>query len=227
MPVKAVSLAVITALFTLLYAFSPTSSFAGEMWWWARLSLLSYSALANSSSASIFGGLQATSTYGAAGSVIVLLLWVYYSSQVVLLGAELRASTRIMKGGGRAGGVCDEGSRRSKKGDGKRHESDPLVANKPRTSRIERACAWLARVEACAYEVGGVRRPVFRVVVSRPASASRGVVVPPVFTPTSNKRLGEQLGEDGAPDRALHESTLHDSTLDGTTLHGLLHHSGA
>ena len=28
------------------------------------------------------------STYGAAGSVVVLLLWVYYSSQVVLLGAE-------------------------------------------------------------------------------------------------------------------------------------------
>jgi len=28
------------------------------------------------------------STYGAAGPVVVLLLWVYYSSQVVLLGAE-------------------------------------------------------------------------------------------------------------------------------------------
>lgn len=29
-----------------------------------------------------------TSTYGAAGSVIVLLLWVYYSAQIVLIGAE-------------------------------------------------------------------------------------------------------------------------------------------
>ncbi|HEV2085249.1 MAG TPA: YhjD/YihY/BrkB family envelope integrity protein, partial [Gemmatimonadales bacterium] len=29
-----------------------------------------------------------SSTYGAAGSVIVVLVWVYYSSQIILLGAE-------------------------------------------------------------------------------------------------------------------------------------------
>jgi membrane protein len=28
------------------------------------------------------------STYGAAGSLLVILLWVYYSSQILLLGAE-------------------------------------------------------------------------------------------------------------------------------------------
>ena len=37
----------------------------------------------------IYIGKQALdSTYGAAGSLVVLLIWVYYSSQIVLLGAE-------------------------------------------------------------------------------------------------------------------------------------------
>ncbi len=35
------------------------------------------------------GSSTIASTYGAAGSVIVVLLWVYYSAQVVLFGAEL------------------------------------------------------------------------------------------------------------------------------------------
>ena len=34
------------------------------------------------------GGSSITTTYGAAGSVILLLLWVYYSVQIFLLGAE-------------------------------------------------------------------------------------------------------------------------------------------
>jgi membrane protein len=29
-----------------------------------------------------------TSVYGAAGSIVIVLLWVYYSSQAVLFGAE-------------------------------------------------------------------------------------------------------------------------------------------
>ena len=34
------------------------------------------------------GQSSVASTYGAAGSVMILLLWVYYSCQILLLGAE-------------------------------------------------------------------------------------------------------------------------------------------
>jgi len=41
------------------------------------------------------GRTAVASSYGAAGSVVVLLLWVYYSSQIVLIGAEF---TRLWSG---------------------------------------------------------------------------------------------------------------------------------
>ena len=34
------------------------------------------------------GHSSVASSYGAAGSIVVLLVWVYYSAQVILLGAE-------------------------------------------------------------------------------------------------------------------------------------------
>jgi membrane protein len=42
------------------------------------------------------GRTAVSSSYGAAGSIVVLLLWVYYSSQIVLMGAEF---TRLYAGG--------------------------------------------------------------------------------------------------------------------------------
>jgi membrane protein len=90
-----VSLAVITALFALLYRFLPdvrlrwrdvtTGAFVTALLFTVGKQLIG-----------LYLGQSSTATsYGAAGSVIVLLLWVYYASQVVLLGAEFtRVYTR-------------------------------------------------------------------------------------------------------------------------------------
>lgn len=56
------------------------------------------------------GSSTVASTYGAAGSVIVLLLWVYYSAQVFLLGAELTRGYACRFGSRRGTGapMCSE-----------------------------------------------------------------------------------------------------------------------
>ena len=46
------------------------------------------------------------STYGAAGALIVLLLWAYYSAQIFLLGAEL---TKAIADARRPAGVSKNG----------------------------------------------------------------------------------------------------------------------
>jgi membrane protein len=48
------------------------------------------------------GSSAVASTYGAAGGLIVLLLWVYYTSQIFLFGAELARSYASLHGSKRA-----------------------------------------------------------------------------------------------------------------------------
>jgi membrane protein len=83
-----VSIGVTTALFALLYRFVPDVHLS----WRDVTAGAFFTALlftAGKQAIGLYLGQSATaSSYGAAGSVIVLLLWVYYSSQIVLLGAE-------------------------------------------------------------------------------------------------------------------------------------------
>lgn len=82
------SLAVTTGLFALLYRFVPDV----RLTWQDVAAGAFITALLFTGGKQVIGlylGQSSTaSSYGAAGSVIILLLWVYYSSQIVLLGAE-------------------------------------------------------------------------------------------------------------------------------------------
>ena len=83
-----VALAVITTLFALLYRFLPDV----ELEWSDVVTGAFVTALLFTLGKQVIGfylGQSSTaSSYGAAGSVMVLLLWVYYSTQILLLGAE-------------------------------------------------------------------------------------------------------------------------------------------
>lgn len=87
-----VSFLVTTALFALLFKFLPDV----KLFWRDVVTGAIVTAVLFTAGKHLIGlylGQSSTaSSYGAAGSVILLLLWVYYSSQILLLGAEF---TRI------------------------------------------------------------------------------------------------------------------------------------
>jgi membrane protein len=84
-----VSLAVITLLFAMIYRFLPDVRLAWrDVWTGAFVTAILFT-IGKFLIGLYLGRSSIASSYGAAGSVIVLLTWVYYSAQIVLLGAEL------------------------------------------------------------------------------------------------------------------------------------------
>jgi membrane protein len=89
----AVSFGVITVLFALIYRFLPDVKLLWRDVWVGALMTATLFTIGKQLLAMYLGRSSTTSSYGAAGSVIVVLLWVYYSAQIILFGAEL---TRVV-----------------------------------------------------------------------------------------------------------------------------------
>ena len=84
-----VSFAVITMLFAVIYRFLPDVKLLWrDVWVGSAMTALLFT-VGKQLLALYLGNSSTTSSYGAAGSVIVVLLWVYYSAQIILFGAEL------------------------------------------------------------------------------------------------------------------------------------------
>ena len=84
-----VSLAVLSALFAMLFKWFPDAEVG---WREALIGGLTTALLFNLGKLAIgwyIGSQGLESTYGAAASLVVLLVWVYYSAQIVLFGAEI------------------------------------------------------------------------------------------------------------------------------------------
>jgi membrane protein len=82
------SLAMITLLFATIFKFLPDAKIAWrDVWIGAFLTALLFT-IGKFALGIYLGKSGVASTYGAAGSLIVLLLWVYYSSQILFFGAE-------------------------------------------------------------------------------------------------------------------------------------------
>jgi membrane protein len=83
-----ISLGVITALFAMIYKFLPDVKIAWrDVMVGALLTALMFN-LGKYLLGLYLGRSSVTSAYGAAGSLVVILMWVYYSAQILFFGAE-------------------------------------------------------------------------------------------------------------------------------------------
>ena len=83
-----ISLGVISILFAMVYKLLPDVELAWSDVWVGGLVTAGFFTVGKFLIGLYLGTSTLASSFGAAGSVIVLLVWVYYSAQVVLLGAE-------------------------------------------------------------------------------------------------------------------------------------------
>jgi len=93
------SFCVVTALFALVFRLLPdTPVRMRHVWIGAAVTALLFTA-GKTLLGLYLGRASLTSAYGAAGSLLVLLLWCYYAAQIVFFGAEFTRVTALSNGG--------------------------------------------------------------------------------------------------------------------------------
>jgi membrane protein len=84
----ALSVGIITTLFALIYKVLPSTTIAWRDVWVGALFTSLLFTLGKSLIGLYLGRSAVGSAFGAAGSLVLLLLWIYYSAQIFLFGAE-------------------------------------------------------------------------------------------------------------------------------------------
>ena len=86
------SFVVVTALFAMMFKWLPDVSVRWrDVWLGALLTALLFE-IGKAAIGFYIGKQGLESTYGAAASIVVVLIWVYYTSQIILMGAEVTHS---------------------------------------------------------------------------------------------------------------------------------------
>jgi membrane protein len=96
-----VSLGVITVLFAMLFKFLPDADVSWrDVWIGAATTSLLFT-VGKSLIALYLARSAVSSTFGAAASIVILMIWIYYAGQIFFFGAELtQAYARLRNGGG-------------------------------------------------------------------------------------------------------------------------------
>ncbi len=94
-----VSFIAVTFLFAMIFKLLPDTHVPWRHVWLGSLVTAALFTLGKGVLGLYLGHANVTSAYGAAGSLVVLLLWCYYAGQIVFLGAEFTRVTTLSDGG--------------------------------------------------------------------------------------------------------------------------------
>jgi membrane protein len=110
------SLAVITVLFAIIYKMLPHAEVQWRDVWIGAAVTAALFSLGKFLIGLYIGKSAIASSYGAAGALVILLVWVYYSAQIFLIGAEFThayANSRSSRGPGPEERFGSSGGQRS------------------------------------------------------------------------------------------------------------------
>lgn len=96
----AISLGIITLLFALMFKILPDAKVRWRDVWYGSVFTALLFVIGKFALSLYFGKAEPASTYGAAGSIILILLWVSYSCMLVFLGAEFTKEYAMKYGEG-------------------------------------------------------------------------------------------------------------------------------
>lgn len=94
----AASLTVITVLFAMIFKYLPDATVPWRDVWFGAIVTSILFAIGKFSIGWYLGHSSVASTFGAAGSLAVLMVWLYYSAQIFLFGAELTKAFSLRSG---------------------------------------------------------------------------------------------------------------------------------
>jgi membrane protein len=92
------SFSVISLLFAMMFKWLPDAPVDWHDVWLGAILTAAFFEIGKLAIGFYIGKQGLESTYGAAASIIVVLIWVYYSSQIILMGAEITHAFAIHKG---------------------------------------------------------------------------------------------------------------------------------
>ncbi|HEX8386037.1 MAG TPA: YihY/virulence factor BrkB family protein [Rubricoccaceae bacterium] len=125
-----VSLGVITVLFAAMFKWLPDADVAWRDVWVGAFATSVLFTLGKTAIGLYLGTADPGSAFGAAGSLALILIWIYYSALIVLVGVEFTQAWAELKGGGidPESSTPESGTEAGKGADGKGSSGTPSVS---------------------------------------------------------------------------------------------------